>query len=192
MKARRLQGRGGFVVLWHATDANNYNRWTVGGMNNTARCEAVDDGGREAYGSPSPFTVETNRWYDLRVEVSGHHARAFVDGKLLTDATDKPHVAPAGVFASATYVNSNHIVIVKIVNVGKNPVDMALNLRGAGTVEPKGAAWVLSGDPKAANTVEEPTNIAPREEAVTDASASFHRSVPPHSFTLMRLTASPR
>jgi len=69
---------------------------------------------------------------------------------------------------------------------------MAINLRGVGKVEPKATAWVLSGDPKAVNTIEEPTKITPREEAVTDASASFHRVCPPHSFTLMRLTASPQ
>jgi alpha-N-arabinofuranosidase len=95
-------------------------------------------------------------------------------------------------FASATYVNESHTVIVKIVNTGGTALDAAINLRGAGNVNSVGSAIVLSGDPKAQNTIEEPTRIAPKEEKLTDASASFHRTVPPYSFTLIRLIASPR
>jgi alpha-N-arabinofuranosidase len=190
VKARKLGGREGFLALWHAVDGDNYNWWNIGGWNNTlARCETAEGGSRSAYGTGAPFKVDTNRWYDLRLEVSGHHVRGFIDDKLVTDATDMPHVAPTGAFASATYVNADHTVIVKVVNVGNNPLDTGINLRGVGRVEPKGIAWVLTGDPKAANTVDEPTKIAPKEEAVIDASASFHRTFPPHSFTLMRLNA---
>ncbi len=99
---------------------------------------------------------------------------------------------PPSAFASATYINDSHTVIVKIVNAGDNAIDVAINLRGAGNVNPAGTAIVLSGDPKAQNTIDEPTKIAPKQESVTDASTSFHRAVPPHSFTLIRLIASPK
>jgi alpha-L-arabinofuranosidase len=80
----------------------------------------------------------------------------------------------------------------KIVNVGKEPVEMTVNLRGVGSVEPNGNAFVLSGDPKAVNTVDEPTKVVPKQETVTDASASFRRTFPPHSFMMLRLTTAPR
>jgi alpha-L-arabinofuranosidase len=193
LKARKLGGQNGLVVLWHAADGTTYHRWTVGGFGNTvARCESIEEGNRDAFGPSQPFKVETNRWYDLRLEVSGYHVRGFVDNELVTDATEKPHIAPTPAHASATYVNASHTVILKIVNVGKEPAEMAINVRGVGSVEPTATAFVLSGEPKAVNTVDEPTNITPKREAVTDASSSFHRTFPPHSFTLLRLTASPK
>jgi alpha-N-arabinofuranosidase len=97
------------------------------------------------------------------------------------------------VFATATYGTAGHTVIIKVVNVEKDPVDIAITLRGVGRVEPGGTATVLTaGDPKAVNTIDQPTNIVPKEEPVTDASASFRRTFPPYSFTLLRLTAAPQ
>ncbi|MBV9849811.1 MAG: hypothetical protein JO250_09085 [Armatimonadetes bacterium] len=188
LKARKLGGPEGFLVLFHVQDGSHYRWWNVGGWGNTlARCEATHDGTRDPYGHSHPFTVETGRWYDLRLEVTGSRVRGFVDGQLVTDATEGPATAPAPVFASATYAKAGHIVIVKVVNVGPGPVDMAIHLRGARRVNPSGTAIVLTGDPTAQNTIDQPTNVAPNQEAVTDASASFHRTFPPHSLTLLRL-----
>ncbi len=101
-------------------------------------------------------------------------------------------VAPMPVFATATYATASHTVIVKVVNISENSVEMAINLQGVERVDPSGAAFVLAGDPKAVNTLDRPMNIAPTEERVTDASASFRRTFLPYSFTILRLTATPR
>ena len=95
-------------------------------------------------------------------------------------------------FASATYVTDSHNVIVKVVNISKESVEMAINLKGAGHVEPNGTATVLSGNPAAVNSVDQPTNVSPKQEILTDASASFHRTFPPHSLTVLRLSATPQ
>jgi alpha-N-arabinofuranosidase len=193
LKARKLGGREGFCVLWHATDADTYNRWNIGGQRNTSvRCEAVEEGASEAYGPSAPYKVENDRWYDLRVEVKGHHMRGFIDDKLVTEADDRPHTTPTPAFASATYQTDSHTVILKVVNVSKNPVDLAINLRGAATVDPNATATVLTGDPKGQNTVDEPTRFTPKQEPVTGASNSFRRTFPAHSFTVIRLTAAPQ
>ncbi|HEY2588353.1 MAG TPA: alpha-L-arabinofuranosidase C-terminal domain-containing protein [Tepidisphaeraceae bacterium] len=191
--ARKLGGREGFLVLWHAKDGDNYNWWNVGGHNNaTVRCEATKQGGTEPYGPSGAFKVETGRWYDLKLEVTGRRVRGYIDGQLITDATQEPTTVPTPAFASATYAKADHAVIVKVVNVGRDPVEMTIHLRGAGRVDPTGTATVLTGDPKAQNTVDEPTKIAPKPEAVNDASASFHRTFPPHSLSVLRLAVSPR
>jgi alpha-L-arabinofuranosidase len=99
---------------------------------------------------------------------------------------------PMSVFASATYVTASHTVIVKVVNISKNPVEMALNLKGIGGIDSSGSATVLSGDPKAVNTIDQPTKIAPKQDPLIGATASFRRSFPPYSFTVLRLTATPQ
>jgi alpha-N-arabinofuranosidase len=104
----------------------------------------------------------------------------------------QPTMELALAVATAAYSTADHSVIVKVVNPGNDPVDMAINLHGAGKVDPKGAAIVLTGDPTGVNTVEQPTNIAPKQSAVTNASDSFHRLFPPHSLTLLRLSVRPQ
>jgi alpha-L-arabinofuranosidase len=190
LKARKLGGPEGVIVLWHAQNGGDFRWWNVGGWGNTvARCEASRNGSREPFGPGSPFTVETGRWYDLRLEVTGNRVRGFVDDRLVTDTTQGPVAPPASVFASATYARADHAVIVKVVNAGSDPVDMAVRLKGARKVGPKGTAFVLAGDPEAQNTLDQPTRVTPRQETLTGASASFRRTFPPHSLTLLRLRA---
>jgi alpha-N-arabinofuranosidase len=91
VRARKLGGDEGFIVLFNALDGGNYQWWNIGGWGNTAaRAEAAQDGHREAYGPSRDFRVETGRWYDLRLEVNGRRIRGFVDDKLVTEATYEP------------------------------------------------------------------------------------------------------
>ena len=113
-------------------------------------------------------------------------------GAAANKTTPSSRVAPTPVFASATYATASHTVIVKVVNVSENSVDMAINLQGVERMDPSGAAIVITGDPKAVNTLDQPTNIAPKQQKVTDASESFRRTFPPNSFTVLRLTATPK
>lgn len=191
LRARKLGGREGFIVLWHAKDGENYRWWNIGGWENTlARFEAATGGGRSAYGTGTPFTVETGRWYDLRLEVTGQRVRGYVDGKLVTDAAYEAQEAPAPVVATATYSKADSAVLVKVVNTGDEPVDMAINLQGVRRIEPNGTATVLTGEPASVNTVDEPMKVAPKKEAVVNAAPSFRRTFPPHSFTILRLKAT--
>ncbi len=104
----------------------------------------------------------------------------------------QPASAPTSVFASATYATASHTVIVKVVNISENSVDMTINLHGVGRIDPSGTATVLTGDPEGVNSLDQPMNIAPKQDTVTGASASFRRTFPSHSFTVLRLTATPK
>lgn len=94
---------------------------------------------------------------------------------------------PSSVFATATWSGSESSVLVKVVNAGDAPADITINLRGVHRVEPNGTAVVLTGEPASANTVDEPKKVAPKQEAVTGAAASFRRTFPPNSLTILRL-----
>lgn len=191
LRARKLGGREGFIVLFHAADGANYRWWNIGGWGNTAtRTEAAVEGGREPYGSSSSFTVETGRWYELQLEVAGYRVRGYVDGKLVTDATYQPRPAPTAIYASATYAKAEHGVIVKVVNAGSTPADASIGIHGVQGMEPNGTAIVLTGEASAMNSINEPRKVAPQEEPLMNASTSFRRTFPAHSFTILRLKTS--
>ncbi|HVT71979.1 MAG TPA: alpha-L-arabinofuranosidase C-terminal domain-containing protein [Lacunisphaera sp.] len=189
LRARKLGGNEGFILLWQAADGDNYRWWNLGGWGNTvSRCEVSEAGGREPFEPGTPFTIETGRWYNLKLEINGHHARGYVDGKLVMDVTDRPHPPAATAFASASYVDASGEVIVKVVNTAATPLEAAIHLAGAAHVG-AGKALVLTGDPTAVNSVAQPDNVAPREEPLTDAAPSFTRTFPAHSVTLLRFPA---
>jgi alpha-L-arabinofuranosidase len=193
LKARKISGDEGFIVLFHAADGGNYRWWNVGGWGNTAtRLEVADNGQRTGWGPDSNFTVDTGRWYDLRIEVRGRRFRGYVDGRLVTEAdesADPSHARNASVLASATYDHESKAIIVKAVNTGGQAVDATINLAGVGKVESAAKVIVLSGGPGDTNSVSEPQKVAPKEEAMSVSGPTLNRSLPAHSLTIIRVPA---
>jgi alpha-N-arabinofuranosidase len=189
LKARKTAGKEGFLVLFRSTDANNYLWWNIGGWGNTrTQFEGTYDNAREAFGPESDFKVETGKWYDLKLEVKGHHFRGYVDGKLVSEADEKPVDVRTPFFAQSSYDKTAGELVLKVVNMSPDAVDAAFDLTGA-EIGSTGKAVVLTGEPTDQNSLEEPTKIAPKEQAVTGLGAAFHRTFPAHSFTLIRIPA---
>ena len=189
LRARKTAGNEGFIILWHSADGDNYRWWNLGGWGNSvSRAEVSDNGGREPYGPSTPFTVELDRWYNLKLEVNGHTARGYVDGKLVMEAADEPQRPTPAAYASASYINASGEVVVKVVNSAATPLEAEIHLKDAHQVG-NGKAIVLTGDPAAVNSIEKPTNVAPNEEPLVNAAASFTRTFPAYSVTVLRFPA---
>lgn len=125
--------------------------------------------------------------YYAQVMLAQNRGDVVLPARLSVPPAAQPTPIPGSLFATATYDRADRTVIVKVVNAGKTSMDVAIDLRGAGSVDPNGTALVLSGDPAAVNTLDEPRNVAPRQEVVTDASDSFRHTFPPHSLSILRL-----
>ena len=194
VRARKVGGSEGFIVLCHALGTSHYQWINIGGWDNTsAQFESANGGGgRDGLGARVPFQVETGRWYNLRLEVRGTRYRAFVDDQLITEASAEPQPTATPAYASATYVKTDNTVIVKVVNAGATALDTTINLRGVGHVEPNGTAIVLAGEPSAVNTLDEPLKVAPKQEAIDHASASFRHTFEAHSLTILKLKTADR
>lgn len=191
MRARKLGGAEGFILLWHSADGDNYRWWNLGGWGNTvSRCEVSENGGREPYGPSTPFTVEKGRWYELRLEVDGHQARGFVDGKLVMEASDRQYKPLPAAYASASYLDATGELVIKIVNTQAEPLDLQLQLAGVTTLS-AGSITTLVGAPGDVNSIKEPEKIAPRREALQVSSPSFARKIPGYSVSILRFPAKP-
>jgi alpha-L-arabinofuranosidase len=190
VRARKNGGKEGFIVIWHAADNDNYKWWNVGGWGNTtARTEVATNGARNAHGEGKDFTVDTGRWYDLRLEVKGTQVQGFVDDKLVTDTKFEPEptTTAAPVYATATLDKATNTILVKVVNASPSTVDATINLRGVAKIDPNATAIVLAGGPKDVNTLDEPEKVAPKQQAIANAGPSFTHKFAPHSFTILRL-----
>jgi hypothetical protein len=91
VRARKLSGKEGFLILFNVTDNDNWTWWNVGGWVNTKYgLETSVNGQKTALGSPVPGKLKTGEWYDLRVELSGLNVRCYLNNALIHDASYPP------------------------------------------------------------------------------------------------------
>ena len=102
--------------------------------------------------------------------------------------TGLPTSGIEGVFASAARDGATGDLIVKLVNPGPQARDVKLTLNGV-TPGPGGRRIVLTGDPAAENSLQRPTIIVPREEAIAQLTADHVERLGAHSLTILRVPA---
>jgi len=188
LKARKLSGREGFIVLVRASDPDNWAWFNVGGWQNRRHgFEAGYGGGSFELPGAVPGEVEADRWYDVKVEVAGRRMRAWLDGELVQEAM-LPELG--SLFASASMANKPGEVVLKVVNVSQWDCETDVELEGARSVRPRASALVLTGNPMDENTLESPLRVAPRPETITNAAPRFRHTFPANSVTVMRIRAA--
>jgi alpha-L-arabinofuranosidase len=187
LKARKLGGAEGFLVLFGVQDPRQKSWWNIGGWGN--HHHALELPG-EGMSDPVPGRVETGRWYDIRVELRGGGVRCYLDGKLIHD---EPPQQLKMLYATASRVNPTGELILKVVNAGNTAQDTQIDLRGAGPIAPRATAVVLtSADPMDENTLEAPTKVVPVAQTIEDAGSRFHHLFPAQSVTILRLAVAGR
>lgn len=93
-------------------------------------------------------------------------------------------------FYSATRDTKNGKIIVKIVNRADTAQEAKIEINGAGSIATDGSATVLKADNReATNSLQEPKKVIPVTENVSGLGASFTRSYPPCSITILELSA---
>jgi hypothetical protein len=84
LMARKIAGAEGFLILFHVTDGNFY--WlNLGGWLN--RSHGVEHK-RVLVGRAVPGRIETGRWYEIRLELTGRRIQCFLDGARILDVSD--------------------------------------------------------------------------------------------------------
>ncbi|MGC8990781.1 MAG: alpha-L-arabinofuranosidase C-terminal domain-containing protein, partial [Verrucomicrobiia bacterium] len=131
-----------------------------------------------------PGSIETGRWYDVKVEVKGQSIRCYLDGKLVHDVrypTTKP------LYASATRVTASDEVILKLVNVSDKDIVSSIKLAGVKRITaPVRAVVLASASPHDENSLEEPAKVSPRATQFDAAGPDFQWTFPGNSVTVLR------
>ena len=186
LKARKLGGREGFLILFRTRDSNNYYWWNIGGWNNTEHAiEKSLGGSKMELGPHIKGRIETGKWYDIRVECQGTHIRCYLDDHLVADLQDHPVPDFAAI---AGKVDKTGMIIVKVVNGADSARTVALNLTGVEALQPVGEAITLtSADMDDENSLAQPTRIVPVPSRLGGVGPSFSYTFPARSLTILRL-----
>lgn len=186
LRARKLGGAEGFLILFRVRDNDNWYWWNLGGWGNSRHAvEKSVGGGKSIVSDEVRGSIETGRWYDIRIEVRGNRIRCYLDGQLVHDFEDKPISA---LYAVASRHERTREVILKVVNVSDRDIETEVRLPGARALQPTGKAVTLTGDsPDAENSFEQPRRIAPVEKTLQGVASSFRYTFPRYSVTVLVL-----
>ena len=182
LKARKLSGREGFLILFHINEDDDRTWWNIAGWNNTQNAlelgETID--GR-------PGAVEIGRWYDLKIELKSKRVKCSLDGKIIHDI-EQPRIVTHGLYASTTLDNASGDLILKVVNTAATPTETDIQFDGANKLGSSARAIVLTSEsPRDENTLEEPTKVSPRERSLSLSGNQLKHAFPGNSLTVLRV-----
>ncbi|HWX20500.1 MAG TPA: alpha-L-arabinofuranosidase C-terminal domain-containing protein [Candidatus Binatia bacterium] len=180
LKARKLGGNEGFLIPVLVQDENAKTWWNLGGWGNTQHGLEVDG----AIVTQVPGSIETGRWYDLRLEVKDTSIKCYLDGKLVHDVS-YPKTKP--LYAVASRAKGGREIILKTVNVSREAVETDIKLDGV-TAGPSATVTVLASDkPDDENTLDQPNKVAPVTTTLKCAGSSLSHTFPGNSVTVLRV-----
>lgn len=187
LKARKLGGNEGFLIIFNAQSDNQLMWWNIGGWGNTKHAleRRTGSGGNMIFGNEFPGKIENDRWYDIRLEVGGQGVRCYLDGKLIHDVK-YPVTRP--LYGVAGLNKAGDEVILKVVNVSNAVQETDIHLAGAEKVLPLAKTIVLTSEkPSDENSLQNPTKVAPVAGQIQNAAKDFKYAFPANSLTVLRL-----
>jgi alpha-L-arabinofuranosidase len=185
LKARKISGAEGFLILFHIAADDDRIWWNIGGWNNTA--DAIESGGTL---DSKPGQIEAGQWYDIKVTVSGNNVRCWLNGQLVHDLNYESASKISSLYATSATDAQTGDVIVKVVNADSGPVETEIALSGADKFSGKGAATVLTSENATdENSIDDPMKVSPKTEDVNFSGTTLTRSLPGNSFTVLRIQA---
>lgn len=189
LKARKTGGDEGFLIFFGMSkDGKQGYRFNIGGWGNrTTALQQLYAQGDQVVSREVPQHIEEGRWYDLRIELTPHVAKLYVDGKLIIDNELKP--IPQKFLASG-YDEETGEVIIKFINSADEAQVIDFTLDGVKSVAPEGRAITLQADDLGdENSMDNPNKIVPVEKPFKKFGQTFSYNFPKYSFTILRVKA---
>ncbi|HET7624318.1 MAG TPA: alpha-L-arabinofuranosidase C-terminal domain-containing protein [Verrucomicrobiae bacterium] len=187
LKARKLGGGEGFLIMFGRKDGDMY-WWNVGGWGNTRfAIEHSVQGTQTPVGQSVNGHIETGRWYDIKIQLSGARISCYLDGKLIHDETAGPDQT---LFAVAGRDDAKKQLVLKVINTSPAPSSAKIDFNGIGHLSSKAHVTLLtSAELSDNNSLDEPRKVVPQASEVSIPGNDFNYEFPPNSLTVLRLSA---
>lgn len=183
VKARKIGGDEGFLVVFDYTGEGNYRWFNVAGWGNTQHAiECIDNGSKSSLCDQEGH-IEDNRWYTIRIEVRNDKVRCFLDDQKIHDAVI---TTPDRLYANAEWDDATNELIVKVVNFGDEGLPLKMNIQGA--ANNRYSLTSLQGNALDENTKDEPQKVAPNTTTYStpfNSGSTFY--APANSLSILRI-----
>ena len=188
LKARKVSGAEGFLIIFGYKDANNFYWWNIGGWGNTKHAIEQCSGGSKAVLSEAAGSVTTGVWNDIRIEVSNTRILFYLNNVLIHTLDNAPKIK---LYTSATLDEATNQLFLKVINPDNADITAGVDLKGASADLLSGKATVLSStDPLSENTLTSKTNVAPVETTLSSLTKAFNYTFKANSVTVLQLNTS--
>lgn len=168
VQARKDSGAEGFMIVFNYVDEKNFDWLNLGGWSNSrTSVETTSSGNRNTLEGAHSDHYDSDRWYNIELDVDGEEITAKVDGKTVYSGKKKDG-RMHGVYANSTLDEKTNTLYTKIVNLCDTGTTGSIELSG-GTAEKAEMVrlYGLSGEDE--NTMQFPDNIVPRPAKVQTA-----------------------
>lgn len=181
LKARKLSGAEGFMIVFGRKSGERF-WWNLGGWGNTQHGLEFN---QTPVGRPVRGHIETNRWYDVKIELSGKQIRCYLDGELIHEAAA---TAPETFFTVAGRETATGDVLIKAINLGATAVPALIRLDGVTPATTGHTLTVLTADQLSDNnTLSDPQRVIPKDGGIGVSGRSFPHEFPAYSLSVLRL-----
>jgi len=188
LKALKTGGSEGFLIIFGYKDTNNFYWWNIGGWGNTQHAIEQCAGGTKTTLTSVAGSVNTNQWYNIRIEVSKTNELFYLDNVLMFTLVNSPTQM---LYTSATLDEINQQLFLKVINPTNGDVTTNLNLTGISNDLLSGKSTVLtSGNPLNENSLTNETNIVPVETTFNSLSKAFNYLFKANSVTVLQLNTT--
>lgn len=189
LRALKLGGSEGFLILFNWLNSSNWFWWNIGGWNNTQIGIEYEQNGQKLLLTGVPMSIATGQWYDIRIQL-GTRIQCYLNGQLIHDVAYPD--APQPLYVSSSLAQSLGQVILKAVNVSTQPLLTQLTLNATRGFAPSATVTVLtSSNPLNENSLSQPTNVCPATFPVSGISNFFQYTFPANSLAVFRLQEQP-
>jgi alpha-L-arabinofuranosidase len=195
LQAMKTDGSEGFLIMFNVLDNSDWTWWNIGGWSDTLDGIEQMVGGSKTTYAQVPQSIASNKWYYIRIVVTGSRAQCYLGTSSAQAATNlvQDVTLPnpqSGLLVSSTYARSTGQVIVKAVNPYGAPVSTTFNLAGVNTIAPNGTMIQLtSGSATDENNFNAPMYVFPVTNTIPNSASNFTVTLPANSLSILRLTA---
>jgi alpha-L-arabinofuranosidase len=190
LKARKTGGLEGFLIYFGRSEDNqNGYLFNIGGWNNTQTAlESTRGSSNQVLSEKVDQTIETGRWYDIRVVVSKAGTELWIDGVMTLRYMP---VSSLQQFIVSGYDEAAGEVVLKVVNADSVSWNASVKLVNAAEIDNTGQVILLeSKSLYDENSFDEPLKISPQTSTFEGFSKEFTYLFKPSSFTILRIKAS--
>lgn len=186
VKARKTSSAtNAFIIPFAVQDDNTMLRAHIGSyVNANVVFEAVTGGMNVADLTNQrrlPAPIETNKWYDITLEVGHDKVDCYLDGKLLLSYTE-----PQKLFSIAGRDDRTGDVIVKTVNASAQPYQTTLQINGASVGGTADLFTLSANSLEAENSLDEPMKYITQRSTLANAGQNQKLELKPFSISVLR------
>jgi hypothetical protein len=176
------------LIVFGYKDTNNFYWWNIGGWGNTQYAIEQNVDGNKTVLTSVAGSVNTNQWYDIRIEVSKTKTLFYLDNILIHTLDNS---SSQMLFTSATLDETNNQLYLKVINPSNKDVITNLNFNGIPDGLISGKSTVLtSANALNENSLDNKTNIVPVETVLNSIPKASNYTFKANSFTVLQLNAS--